>query len=64
MNQLLALIDNLPPRCKEAFVLYKFEGLSHAEIAKKMGISINMVEKHIINALVICKKGMHGRGEQ
>jgi len=64
MNQLLVLIDNLPPRCKEAFVLYKFEGLSHAEIAKKMGISINMVEKHIINALVICKKGMHGRGEQ
>ncbi|MEN9656844.1 MAG: hypothetical protein RL571_309 [Pseudomonadota bacterium] len=64
MNRLLALIDNLPPRCKEAFVLYKFEGLSHAEIAKQMGISINMVEKHIINALVICKKGMHDRGEQ
>ncbi len=64
MNHLLALIDALPPRSKEAFVLYKFDGLSHAEIAKQMGISINMVEKHIINAMVSCKKGMAARGGQ
>jgi RNA polymerase sigma factor (sigma-70 family) len=63
MNRLLLLIENLPPRCKEAFVLYKFDGLSHAEIAKQMNISTNMVEKHIINALVACKKGMHELGE-
>jgi RNA polymerase sigma factor (sigma-70 family) len=62
MNHLLELIDTLPPRSKEAFVLYKFDGLSHAEIAKQMGISINMVEKHIINAMVSCKKGMSARG--
>ncbi|AMC33499.1 RNA polymerase sigma factor [Janthinobacterium sp. B9-8] len=62
MNHLLELIDTLPPRSKEAFVLYKFDGLSHAEIAKQMGISINMVEKHIINAMVSCKKGMAARG--
>ncbi len=62
MKLLLELIDGLPPRSKEAFVLYKFEGLSHAEIAKQMGISINMVEKHIINAMVSCKKGMAERG--
>ncbi|MDW5418343.1 sigma-70 family RNA polymerase sigma factor [Iodobacter sp. CM08] len=64
MQQLIQLIETLSPRCKEAFVLYKLDGLSHAEIAAKMGISINMVEKHIINGMIICKRGLAERGAQ
>ncbi|MDC8756369.1 RNA polymerase sigma factor [Janthinobacterium fluminis] len=58
MDRLLAIIDNLPPRCRQAFALYKFDGLSHIEIAAQMGISVNMVEKHIINGMVACKKAL------
>lgn len=64
LQQLMVLIEALPPRCKEAFVLYKFEGLSHARIAEQMGISVNMVEKHIIHGMVACKKGMAARGAE
>lgn len=53
---LLNVIDSLPPRCREAFVLYKFEGLSQGEIAERMGISRNMVEKHVIAGMVACKR--------
>ena len=36
-------------------------GLSQIEIAAQMGISVNMVEKHIINGMLACKKGLPER---
>lgn len=49
-------LDGLPPRRKEAFVLYCFDGLLQSEIAERMEISVSMVEKHIAAALVHCKR--------
>lgn len=43
-------IDNLPPRCREVFVLHKIHGKTHSEVAHALGISRNMVEKHVIRA--------------
>ncbi|MBC6962986.1 MAG: sigma-70 family RNA polymerase sigma factor, partial [Nitrosomonas sp.] len=42
----------LPPQCHRAFVLHKFDGDSHAEIAEKLGITRNAVEKLLIRALI------------
>ncbi|OBV38708.1 RNA polymerase sigma-70 factor, ECF subfamily [Janthinobacterium psychrotolerans] len=50
-----AVIEALPPRCREAFVLNRFDGLSHQEVAEHMGISKNMVAQHIIRAVLACK---------
>ena len=47
----MASLESLPPRMREAFKLHKLEGLSHAETARSMGISISAVEKHISGAL-------------
>jgi RNA polymerase sigma-70 factor (ECF subfamily) len=33
----------------------RIDGLANAEIAVRLGISRNMVEKHIVRALVICR---------
>lgn len=49
------VIDGLPPRCREAFLMNRFEGLSHEEIARSMGISRNMVSQHIMRALDVCR---------
>lgn len=52
---LVSTIDALPARCREAFVLNRFEGLSHQEIAERMRISKNMVARHIARGLVSCQ---------
>lgn len=49
-------IDELPPKCRHAFLRHKFENRSYAEIASEMGISKNMVEKHIIKAIAHCRR--------
>lgn len=51
---LTRIADDLPPRCREVFRLRKSEELSTAEIATRLGISRNMVEKHLRHALLLC----------
>jgi len=46
-----AAVDELPPRCREAFLLRRQRGLSYAEIAKVMGIAPKTVEVQIGAAL-------------
>ena len=52
LESLQRIIDCLPPRCREVFWLFRVEGLGQLEIAKKLGISLNMVERHMIRALL------------
>ena len=48
-------IEALPPRCREAFILNRFDGLSHQQVADQMGISRNMVAQHIMRGVLTCK---------
>jgi len=52
------LIASLPRKCREAFVLRRVEGLPQREIAERMGISENTVEKHIGKALRLLMEAM------
>jgi RNA polymerase sigma factor (sigma-70 family) len=51
LGRLAELIEKLPPKCREAFVLRKIRGLSQRDVASAMGVSENTVEKHIGKAL-------------
>jgi RNA polymerase sigma factor (sigma-70 family) len=41
------------PRTREAFLLHRFEGLSHAQIAERFRISPQAVASHIAKALLL-----------
>lgn len=49
--KLQAWIEMLPNRQREALLLSRFEGLSHAEIADVMGVSPRTVNNHLVGAL-------------
>ena len=52
------ILNQLTPRQKEIFLLSREEGLTHKEIAAKLGISKNTVEIHISNALNFIKNNL------
>ena len=47
LRQLVMAVQELPPQAGRAFRLHKLEGLSHAETARAMGLSVKAVEKHV-----------------
>lgn len=51
-EQLQGAIMALPPKCRRVYLLRHGYGLSHGEIAKRCGISVKMVEKHLATAIL------------
>ncbi len=46
-----ASIDKLPDKCKEIFILSRYELLSYTEISERLNISVNTVKTQISRAL-------------
>jgi len=40
----------LPERTRDIFILFRVEKMRQAEIAKRLGVSVSAVEKHVIRA--------------
>ena len=56
-------IENLPPKCKQTFLLSKEEGLTNIEISEYLNISIKSVEAHITKAFGILRKTLGDKME-
>ncbi|NYT67365.1 RNA polymerase sigma factor [Pusillimonas noertemannii] len=48
---MLSALNGLPQACQTAFKLRQAEGLSNGEIAQRMGVSRNMVERYMMRTL-------------
>lgn len=53
-----AVIDTLPTRRREIYLLSRVEGMTNAEIAHHCGISIKAVEKHMTLAMAAVRQGL------
>jgi RNA polymerase sigma-70 factor (ECF subfamily) len=51
-----AAIQSLPDRCREIFVLSRYEDMKYAGIAEKLGISVKTVEVQMSKALKLLRK--------
>jgi len=47
-HALEAALQELPLKCRQVFVWQRVEGLTQMEIAQRMGLSKNMIEKYMI----------------
>ncbi|SHI54105.1 RNA polymerase sigma-70 factor, ECF subfamily [Arenibacter nanhaiticus] len=56
MNKVMEAINELPPKCKQIFLLSKKEGLDNIEIAEYLVISSKTVENQITKAFGILRE--------
>lgn len=56
-------IRSLPPRCREVFLLHRFEGMSYKDIARHFGTSERTVENQVAKALAVCRAAI-GEGRR
>ncbi len=50
-EKLKSIIDALPDRQKEVYILHRVERLKYSEISERLGISVNTIENHMSRAL-------------
>lgn len=55
-EDILRMVDTLPPATQNVFRLYAIEGYTHVEISKNIGISVGTSKWHLSNARKILKK--------
>jgi RNA polymerase sigma-70 factor (ECF subfamily) len=59
---LLAVIDRLPTKCRVVFLLSRDHGLTMRQIAERLGITEKTVEKHLMRAMVDCRRELRAIG--
>jgi RNA polymerase sigma-70 factor (ECF subfamily) len=52
----------LPPRCRQAVVMHKIQGLTQREVASQLGISERTVESHVRTGVARCLAHLRTRG--
>jgi len=60
LRRLQAAVDKLPPRCREAFLMQKVDGLSRSEIAARMGVAEITVRYHLKEAARLLANSLYG----
>lgn len=64
IERLRQAIDELPQKCREAFLLYRLEELSCADIAVRLELQERMVWRYIARALEYIRLRVKGEPEQ
>lgn len=53
-------IGELPPRCRQAFLLRRLHDLSSVEIARRLDIPERTVRHYVVEAIVYCRSRLDG----
>ena len=57
-RRLTEVVAQMPPVQKAVFLLARGQGLSHADIAARLGISVHTVKKHMLRAICRCRNAL------
>ncbi len=64
LAMLAEAISALPERCRQVMTLRKLHGLSHREIARRLGIAENTVNAQAAMGVLRCREYLRARGFQ
>jgi RNA polymerase sigma factor (sigma-70 family) len=48
-------LRELPEKCRQMLYMSRVEGMTHAEIARQLGVSQSLVEKYLVKAILHCR---------
>ncbi len=57
--QIDAMLDTMPGKVRQAFILSQFEGLTYAQIAVRLGVTVSSVQKYMIRAIQACYRVLY-----
>ena len=64
ISRIAALLNDLPPKCREAFILNRFYGMDVPAVAQEMGLKERMVRNYVVRALLYCRGRFDAQGEK
>src|ERR1700722_7302528 len=53
-------LEELPPKCRQAFYLHRIQDMGLDEIARELGVSKRMVHHYLLRAIVHCRARLDG----
>ncbi|MCY1202187.1 putative RNA polymerase sigma factor FecI [compost metagenome] len=59
LEEIARLIDGLPDRVREIFLYSQIEGYTYPQIAEKLALSVNVVQKAMTRAVAHCYKALY-----
>jgi RNA polymerase sigma-70 factor (ECF subfamily) len=62
LSLMRTVISELPPKCRQVFLLVRLEGLSQRDVAAEMGMSPTMVRKYLARAIDYIHKRLGPEG--
>lgn len=62
LEEIARLLDGLPAQVREAFLLSQLDGLSYPQIAERLGLTVNVVQKAMTRAVAHCYKALYAPG--
>ncbi len=59
-RQVEEVLAGLPKLTRQMFVLVRLHGLTHKEVADRLGVSKSLVDKYVLQALLRCRDALGG----
>ena len=59
LEEIARLLDGLPVQVRKAFLLSQLDGLTYPQIAERLGISVNVVQKAMTRAVTHCYRALY-----
>lgn len=56
IKQIDEALSSLPEKSREILYMSRIEGMTHAQIAEKLGVSRSLVEKYAVKAVLHCRE--------